>query len=607
MAEDLLRISIEGEASGASAAIGKVSEEAVGLDAGLKEAGVSGVTAGNQIAEGMKKANYSMLEARHSVMLLGEEVGVKVPRALSGILARSETLGTALAAAFSVVAIPAFVELGTKVVEKLTDLTAQTFIYTDSMKAAEAATATMNTEMVKLEDQLKETEKAMSRVGLSADALARLKFADQLAANLKEVNAALDKANEPLKAQVGWWERIKDAAKDALSGQLIGTTEMLDSAQKYVEIKNNQTQADKAAAEAHKELVAQNALLDAQEADAYKKVQTEALKEVEKANFAFFERQQHAAAEAAKKMDDEIANGLIKLKELSDQTQVKSPIDLAAFADSGVSGFTRSLEDGATAARNYGVTLKTDLITQLANLKKAYQEIQALGPLADASQLKEMSKQITDLDTQIKQFGTDAKASMMTTQEATDSLDDRLNAVLNTNTLMKKGWGEFEAQAVQSLDEIGAALLKHLAIALLTDNMEKLSHAKTAAAGAYEAMAPIPFVGPALGAAAAASVFAGAMAFDQGGLVPEDGSNADTQAVFVKGGEMVLPKPLSDTVQSMAQSATGAGGGGNVHIHAMDSQSFENFLKRNPSALSAGINHASSRGSYSVRKNVRGK
>jgi len=222
------------------------------------------------------------------------------------------------------------------------------------------------------------------------------------------------------------------------------------------------------------------------------------------------------------------------------------------------------------------------------------------------NQLDDLKKKIADLKTQIADFGTAGKQGVMSLQDATNSLDARLNAVLDTNTLMKKGWADFGKQAVQSLDDIGASLVKHLAIALLTDNMEKLSHAKVAAAGAYAAMSPIPFVGPVLGAAAAASVFAGAMAFEQGGITPANGDQAGMVSVLHPN-EMILPSPVSDVVQDMAAKAGGSAGGGDTHIHAMDAQSFESFLKRNPSALAAGVNHMYDRGHSSIRKNAKGK
>ncbi len=78
------------------------------------------------------------------------------------------------------------------------------------------------------------------------------------------------------------------------------------------------------------------------------------------------------------------------------------------------------------------------------------------------------------------------------------------------------------------------------------------AYAKLAAAKAYNAVAAIPVVGPALGVAAAAAAFALLM-FEQGGLVPGSGA----MPAMVHGGEMVLPRNLSAFVESSAASASG--------------------------------------------------
>jgi hypothetical protein len=145
----------------------------------------------------------------------------------------------------------------------------------------------------------------------------------------------------------------------------------------------------------------------------------------------------------------------------------------------------------------------------------------------------------------------------------------------------------------------------------------RLQKAKEAAASAYAQGEQIPFVGPIMGPILAATAYAGAMAFKQGGVVPSAAGGMLTDAAGPDSGtiallhpnEMVLPAPLSQTVQDMAASASGSKGsaGGDVHIHAMDSKSFEQFLKSNPTALSRGVEHATDKGHLNVGKLARGK
>ena len=49
--------------------------------------------------------NYSMMEARHSVMILGEEFGAHLPRALTTFVASLGPIGPALEAAFPFLAV----------------------------------------------------------------------------------------------------------------------------------------------------------------------------------------------------------------------------------------------------------------------------------------------------------------------------------------------------------------------------------------------------------------------------------------------------------------------------------------------------------------------
>jgi hypothetical protein len=98
-----------------------------------------------------------------------------------------------------------------------------------------------------------------------------------------------------------------------------------------------------------------------------------------------------------------------------------------------------------------------------------------------------------------------------------------------------------------------------------------------AAAGFASVMEALPFpfnvaVAPGIAASTLAQIeaFGSIAAFAQGGIVP------DTGLAWLHGGEMVLPKQLSDKVQN----ATDGGSGGDTHVHlhinAIDAASFDN-------------------------------
>jgi hypothetical protein len=62
-------------------------------------------------------------------------------------------------------------------------------------------------------------------------------------------------------------------------------------------------------------------------------------------------------------------------------------------------------------------------------------------------------------------------------------------------------------------------------------------------------MSNIPVIGPALGAAAAAATFAGAMAFQEGGIVPGTGVG-DIVPAMLEPGEGVIPKSLMESMKN---------------------------------------------------------
>jgi hypothetical protein len=79
------------------------------FQSGMADAARSARGAFTEIKDGAGKmgeaTGYSMMEARHGVMMLGEEFGIKLPRALSGFIASIGPIGEAMEAAFPFLAI----------------------------------------------------------------------------------------------------------------------------------------------------------------------------------------------------------------------------------------------------------------------------------------------------------------------------------------------------------------------------------------------------------------------------------------------------------------------------------------------------------------------
>jgi len=71
-----------------------------------------------KMAEDFRNTTY---EARGSLQLLGDEIGVHIPRHLSTMIAKLPGVNTALAAAFSSVAVLALIEVVVKIIEKIAE------------------------------------------------------------------------------------------------------------------------------------------------------------------------------------------------------------------------------------------------------------------------------------------------------------------------------------------------------------------------------------------------------------------------------------------------------------------------------------------------------
>jgi len=114
------------------------------------------------------------------------------------------------------------------------------------------------------------------------------------------------------------------------------------------------------------------------------------------------------------------------------------------------------------------------------------------------------------------------------------------------------------------------------------------ANAAVAGSGAYAATASIPYVGPFMAPAAAATAYAGAMSFGAGlaaekGFDVPAGMNPITQ---LHQKEMVLPANIAQPLRDSLDGGGGIGGGDyHLHVHATDSDSVKRLFQNNGSAL----------------------
>lgn len=126
------------------------------------------------------------------------------------------------------------------------------------------------------------------------------------------------------------------------------------------------------------------------------------------------------------------------------------------------------------------------------------------------------------------------------------------------------------AGALQSVATWAAAAIKNIA-----------NSAWEAMAGAWKAMVGIPFIGPVLAPAIAATAFAGVIAL--AGNIRSAASGYDIPAGLnpmtqLHEEEMVLPKDIANPLRENLAGGGGLGGGVSVHITAMDSRDVQRAL-----------------------------
>jgi len=150
-----LTIRIEGDASGAAASFTFTEEQLKKLKSSLDEIGPGGIT---KIPVVAKEAEYSMMEARHSAMLFGEETGVHIPRAVASMLASIGPVGAIMAAAFPILAAVALFEVVSKGIEKFNKwYEALSNITAEEQKAFDQATKVAKENLKNVEAQIKGT------------------------------------------------------------------------------------------------------------------------------------------------------------------------------------------------------------------------------------------------------------------------------------------------------------------------------------------------------------------------------------------------------------------------------------------------------------------
>ncbi len=183
-------LELPGKLRSSGAAADAVGDSLGKVGSRASAAGKAGTEAGEKLASGAKHASTEYHKAYGEISLVGELVGVTLPRHVRTFLAGLPAVGSALSVAFEATAVLFLVEALTKGAQKLTDWISTTYLFTESMKRASEAASALNHEIATQVDELKKLQDAYSLIGLQGTKRTAEEF-KQLTAEAKKNADAL--------------------------------------------------------------------------------------------------------------------------------------------------------------------------------------------------------------------------------------------------------------------------------------------------------------------------------------------------------------------------------------------------------------------------------
>jgi hypothetical protein len=405
----------------------RASQNVGQLGDALDETGAKAGEAANEVEESMSKSSVNIREARGEVALLGEEFGVRLPRHVQTFVAEMPGVGEALEAAFSATAVLFVLEAVVKLTEKVTDFISTTFIYTQAMKDADKATADLNATVLA-------NEANIVRLNAAYDAMTMTPM-QLLTKQLDDVNAKIAHQQEEFRA-----------ASDEMYGYRNGLIQLTDAEKKQSEniIISNKTVMESLTDE-NRNLSTQ---IDKLYSDGAKKA-----KELADKNMATFNelmlQQRNYAGQLILDWNN-MAEAIMRLPAAANTA--------GAVIFQGLNPAFVALENGQKAAKNLGITLRTDLISDITFAQKEMDAFAASG-IKDAKamdafvqKLKEAKQALRDYDTGVKQVSTGMAAAI----EFSGKLESNLAAAFIAAATGEEAWGKaMEAATGKAITAFG--------------------------------------------------------------------------------------------------------------------------------------------------------
>jgi hypothetical protein len=398
--------------------------------------------AAEAVEESSERMKFSMREARGEVALLGEEVGVRLPRHVQTFLAQLPGVGPALQDAFKATAVLFVADAIAKVADKASQFIADSLVFTDNMKAQNEEMVSGNLAIAKLNEI---RQAAIEKLAELKGATKEFGEAEKEAAEAEynRTKSIFDAVEQQVNRTRTTWDTVKEGARDFSASilnlipgvQLLTTEEdeqnrvmaagnqMRDA---RIQLEKAKAQIEAQAAEERRQAGIKEQLAENENQKKIALAYTQTEQEKYEIELEFGEKRlsllqsignnEKAAIQAQlaqievlqvtheQKVTAAYINMLQHVEELKSQA-------LDSLKDSVVSNtiaFTpaeQALVRFDTAARNLGITLKQDLVDKLNLAKEAENAFISAGFKQEGAEWKQIEDAITRADKALKQFG----------------------------------------------------------------------------------------------------------------------------------------------------------------------------------------------------------
>jgi hypothetical protein len=568
--------------------------------------------------------DFSMHEARGSLMLMSEEVGVHIPRHLQALIAEIPGVGAAFAEMLPIVGVVAAIAIIAKLIAKtdeakekmaqgwdnfgVTALNVFNSLDDKLLQVGKRADELAGRHLEALHKELLLIDHASLReLAQEFEKLAKAghTLMTEMKSSWYEITSGSQGASNALTRFTGEYDILlakgdKKGAFDKLVGTLASANTKLaamEDAQTKVLIKNDK------AVDAQRLLVSilEDQLKVSQDVanintGEKKNANTEEAQAEQSRQYAVYEEQQKGLSkrfEAEKRYRDEkikLAKKAAEEEVSLEESQARATEEAIAWGqkrDQAIA--TEAMKSDIAMAKLTAAGKEQEAKHSLALHQSTVQEAVAAEIKANNEKMQIELNALTAESNLLARFG---DQNVVKIQELEDKKKQIIQAAANEETKIREAAAEKQYQDItkaesrmgdavaktaassimhgknmaQAFAQTGASMaesaLENTLKMLLTHDMQQLSDAKVAAANAYASASAIPFVGPVLAPAAAAAAFAGVMAFEHGGEIPGSGA----VPIIGHGGETVVTKALTDQVKNH----TGGNAGHTVHIHMGD-------------------------------------